>query len=336
MQINYSFIFILFILNLFFILKFDFYARFFNISDSPDGIKKIHKKSIKVLGGTLILINLVIYFLYFYFFDKVILIKLNFSNKELIVFLISIFLIYLIGLVDDKKNLPALNKIFLLSLVISISLFLNKNYINDLKFSFFPTIYLNKFSIFFTLFCFIIFINAFNMLDGINLQIGFYSFFLTVFLILSGLNFYFAIVIIISLLTYIKLNYDNKVFLGNNGSLMLGYIFSYFFIKMYNSGQIHFADTILLVMLLPGLEIVRLTFQRGLNNKNILKGDRNHIHHLVRFKNNNYLSIFLIQLFAISPYTITIFFRNNLVIILFFTLLYFLIIFKLYKNIKLK
>lgn len=241
-------------------------------------------------------------------------------------------LIYLVGLVDDKKNLPPLNKIFLLSLIISISLFLNKNYIYNLQFSFFSIIYINKLSFFFTLFCYLIFINSFNMLDGINLQAGFYSCFLTFFLILNGLSFVFATVILFSLLTYIKLNYDNKVFLGDSGSLMLGYIFSYFFIKLYNSGQINFADTILLVMLLPGLEIIRLTVQRILNNSSILKADRNHIHHLINFPDKKYLGVFMIQLFAISPYAISIFFKNNLAIIIFFTLLYILIIFKCYKK----
>ena len=332
MQNLYLFFFLVFILNLFFILKFNFYSRFFNIYDSPDGERKFHNKKTKVLGGTLILTNLILYFLYFYLFDKVILLDLKLSKKELIIFLTSLFLIYLIGLVDDKKNLPAINKFFLLSLVISISLLSNKNYINYLEFSFFSKIYIKNFSFFLTLFCYLIFINSFNMLDGINLQAGMYSCFLTIFLIINGLNFIFSIVILISLLTYIKLNYDNKVFLGDNGTLMLGYIFSYFFIKLYNSGQINFADDILLVMLLPGLEITRLIFERTINNKNILKGDRNHIHHLINFKNYKYLSVFLIQLFAILPYAISIFFKNNLVIILFFTLLYFIIIFKLKKK----
>ena len=48
--------------------------------------------------------------------------------------------------------------------------------LNKLNFLFtIETFFLNIFAIFFTIFCFLVFINAFNMFDGINLQSGLYS-----------------------------------------------------------------------------------------------------------------------------------------------------------------
>ena len=78
--------------------------------------------------------------------------------------------------------------------------------------------------------------NALNMLDGINLQTGSHSIFLTIFLIINDLNIIFGITLIIAIFTYLKLNYQNKIFLGDNGSLLLS-LFSYLFIKLYNQGK---------------------------------------------------------------------------------------------------
>ena len=131
--------------------------------------------------------------------------------------------------------------------------------------------------------CIFCFMNAFNMLDGINLQAGMYSCFILIVLILFGMDLLLGLIIIFSILVFLKLNYQNKIFLGDNGTLLLSYIFSYLFIDMYNQQKIIYSDTILLILIIPGLEIIRLTFERFKANKNILKPDRNHIHHIISF-----------------------------------------------------
>ena len=62
------------------------------------------------------------------------------------------------------------------------------------------TINLGRYGIFFTLFCFLVFLNAFNMFDGINLQSCLYS--LIIFLNLfnySNLSLLLLIIIIVLL-----------------------------------------------------------------------------------------------------------------------------------------
>lgn len=326
MTINYFFLITLVFFNFFLVYFFDSYSQFFKINDYPDGKRKIHKKAIKVFGGTIMLLNLALFVFYSYFFDLNNLTKIFSSEKELIIFFFTSILIYIVGLIDDKVNIPALNKLLLISCIISIHLFLNQNLISEIKLSFFGSIHLYKLSFIFTLFSYIIFMNAFNMLDGINLQVGIYSCFITLFLILNGLNLAIGLSIIIALLSYLKLNYDNKIFFGDNGTLFLSYVFSYFFIKLYNIGDIKFSDEILLILLLPGLEITRLIFTRLVSNKNILRADSNHIHHLVKFNENNIFSFFFIQFLFAAPYLLSILYKNNLIIIIFYSAFYFLTI----------
>ena len=115
--------------------------------------------------------------------------------------------------------------------------------IQVIKFSFFNReFYLSQYSILFTCFCFLVFLNAFNMFDGINLQASSYS--LTIFLciIIFYLDLFLAKIIFISLLSYSFLNYRNKTFLGDSGSLLISFIIGYIFIKLYNFQLINFAD----------------------------------------------------------------------------------------------
>ena len=77
------------------------------------------------------------------------------------------------------------------------------------------------------------------------------------------------------------LNFNGKIFLGDGGSYSLGALYSFLLIYEYTTFQnIIFADTILILTLIPGIELVRLSFLRLKKGKNIFTGDLEHIHHL--------------------------------------------------------
>jgi len=332
---NTFFLILVILLNIFLLIKFDFYSKFFKIEDEPDNVRKIHKKNIKVLGGTIILINLIFYSFFFLIVDKEYLELIHDNQKNFLIFIITASSMYTIGLLDDKKNLPALNKLIFTILIISISLFFNKKLITEINFSFTEqSFFLNQFSFLFTLFCYIIFINAFNMLDGINLQIGLYSSFIIFAMISHGLDLTFSYSLLFGLFVYIYFNFKDQIFLGDNGCLLLSYIFAYFFIDLFNEGKIFFSDSILLILLIPGLEIFRVCVERIGNNKSILNADRRHIHHIVKFKNNKFKNILLIQALLILPFLLSINFDNKLSIILCSSIAYFLVIIYFKKNAK--
>ena len=80
----------------------------------------------------------------------------------------------MLGLLDDKINLNANIKFFLFTLALLIIFICDKNLtINRINFSFTnKTFFLDNFSLAWTILCFLLFINAINMFDGINLQTG--------------------------------------------------------------------------------------------------------------------------------------------------------------------
>ena len=85
------------------------------------------------------------------------------------------------GAFDDKYNLRPITKIFvMIFLYLFQYLEILKLLIEKLRFLDFE-IELRNYSLIFSVFCFLSFINAINMFDGINLQVVFYSIFLLIF-----------------------------------------------------------------------------------------------------------------------------------------------------------
>ena len=93
---------------------------------------------------------------------------------------------------------------------------------------------------------------------------------------------YFYIISIILILFILFLNISNKIFLGDGGIYLLSIILSSSLIYEHNiQKNIIFADEIFFLLLLPGLDLLRLTLKRLLSFKNPFFGDRDHIHHLL-------------------------------------------------------
>ena len=76
------------------------------------------------------------------------------------------------------------------------------------------------------------------------------------------------------------------MFMGDSGTMLLAFIISYLFIKSHNSYGKFYADEIFLIMMIPGIELVRLAVSRLLNKKHPFSPDRNHIHHIMLNKFN--------------------------------------------------
>jgi UDP-GlcNAc:undecaprenyl-phosphate/decaprenyl-phosphate GlcNAc-1-phosphate transferase len=132
------------------------------------------------------------------------------------------------------------------------------------------------------------------------------------------------------------MNYKNFMFMGNSGTLMLSVIFSILFIHFYNNSIVfNYCEEIFLIMLIPGIDMLRVFIIRIIKNKNPFTADREHIHHLlskILLSNNqvqlviffaNFLAIslvyfkvdLLLSLFIISSiYTTLIFYGKKLIV----------------------
>jgi len=291
------FLIFLFFLNFLIILKLQKLANFINIYDKPDNNLKLHKKTTPILGGVILIINYFFFLIYqIFFLNNFLLIELDlYKLREIVGILILIFGFFFFGLYDDKYNLSPTKKLFFSLILILIAISLNQilkiQYLNT---SFYTnTIFLENFSTIFTIFCFIILVNSLNFYDGINGQSCLFFIIAFTFLyIISGKNEFYLFNIFF-LLTILLLNLKNKLFFGDGGIFFLSTIISVSFIYEYNvEKNIKFVEEIFFLLLLPGFDLVRLTFIRVFNGKNAFIGDREHLHHLI----NNKLSLTLTNL----------------------------------------
>jgi hypothetical protein len=194
---------------------------------------------------------------------------------------------------------------------------------------------LSYFSHFFTILCFLLFINAFNFFDGINLQSGIYSLILSIIICIINNNLFFFYILQIFLIIFLYLNYKNKTFLGDSGTYLLSFIFAYYFIKFYNDRYIIYADEIAVLMLIPGLDLFRLFFARIINKKNPFFPDKNHIHHLL-LKKFNYIWVnFILFFLIIFSYFFYKIFSIQYLSIFFIIITYFFLVYY-FSKIKLK
>ena len=336
-QFNLIFLFFFISIQLILVIFFNKFAVFFGIYDQPDKIRKKHLIKTSLLGGSIIYLSLIFNNILFVF-DPIFFETNNLffkSSNQYLYFFVSCTFMFLIGIFDDLVNLNYSLKLFLTFVVILILVSADKSLlINEINLSFYPEMIDSSIiSIFFTILCFLLFINAINMFDGIDGQVGLYSIFLILFIMhRSGLNVW-LLIFLISFITFIFLNFKRKCFLGDGGTILIGFVFSYLLIKLYNYNIIYFADQIFLIMIIPGIDMLRLFVERIFSNRNPFKGDANHIHHLFEKNFGKYRSIFFTQILIILPVVFSIYF--NLLMINFFTIiLYFLIILvlKTYKR----
>ena len=164
------------VLNFLFYKKFKSFKFFSYAIDVPDNNRKIHKYPTSLAGGTIIIINIFIIFVYG-------MITSNFEYSHF--FFLSSLGIFILGLYDDKFDLSPNKKFLFLIIIFSSCYFYDSSFqINDL---FFETnnnfVNIKNYSFFFTILCLLLFSNALNMFDGINLQCILYCFLTLIYLL---------------------------------------------------------------------------------------------------------------------------------------------------------
>ena len=323
---NFIFIICIIIFNLIVIKSIRGLSGYINLFDRPDNIRKNHKKDTLLLGGVIIAFNISLFtllhiFSFLLYGSEATIIS---SNRDLFSFYITAIIIFFIGLYDDKYQLAPIKKFFMVLFFIIVALLVDQSLVvNELRVDFLnKTIQLNNLSILFTALCIMLFLNALNMFDGINLQVGSYSLILLIYFLINNIAPLFSLVMIISILAFLYLNLKDISFLGDNGSLLLGYIFSYMFIKYYNIGSIKDIETIFILMFIPGIDMLRLFIMRIYSGKNPFYPDTNHLHHICSklFKEKAFI---IIQLLIIIPILSYIFLFKHISTIIISILIYF-------------
>ena len=266
---------------------------------------------------------MVILLIYIYFNDEIIL--------EKFISLISIYsLFFFVGFFDDIKALSAkLRTIIIISSSILLIFFDPEFMINNLNFKSFNSNYhLNYFSTLFTLFCIFALYNALNFIDGYNGSAVSIILFWGIYLFIKNPNIIYLIIILISFLIFLY-NLSGKIFLGNSGTSIISIFFALSVINEHNNGIIY-ADEILLILIFPGIDMIRVTLQRLMNKKKIYDPDKTHFHHYLSYSGSKYVWQIILML-TVSP-IILFSFTENLIFILCLSIVTYILILAFIKK----
>ena len=325
---------LVFIFNFLIFNKFKKLAFYFSFMDRPDHKLKNHDHPVSLSGGLILLMNLylIIFVLKIFNLDNFI-----FNDRFIYPFFIMSTFFYLIGFIDDVKNLTPGLKLLLICVSSGVVFyFFPELKLVIIKISFLDKIYyFNSFALFFLIMCFALLSNALNMFDGINLQLILFSFFVFIVFILKGFFIFFYFLILISLIFLGLLNYKNKLFLGDGGSYLISSIIGLSFIYQYKYYEnFLYADEIFIILLIPSLDMFRLFCVRLINKKNPFKGDLNHFHHIIkRYYKNNHYTLLISTLSFILPSILLIFQIKTYYILIISVIFYTLTIISLKKKI---
>ncbi len=253
-----------------------------NLLDKPDQ-RKQHKEPIPTMGGVGVFVGIM---------ASAIIWTGLLSLLEAISISFAISMLLVTGVVDDLKGLSPLFRLCIQSIAAVVAV--HAGFVIH-----FPNIFhidgmfMMIFEYVFTIIVIAGVTNAFNLIDGIDGLAGGLGFinatlFGFLFLFLGNYGFaIFAFSFAASLLAFLKYNFNPaRIFMGDTGSLVLGYLMVVFAIKVINlSASTEWTTTFVLVvfsmLLVPVIDTMRVFLFRILKKKSPFSADRSHIHHLL-------------------------------------------------------
>jgi len=212
-----------------------------------------------------------------------------FNYDKIGLFLFFMAGIFFIGLFSDLKkfNSPIYRFLIQILLIVICVYFLNLNLLIT-RVNFLDYLLKNYiFSIIFTSFCILIIINGSNFIDGINtLVIGYYLIICCALIYLqhNGLivSFFFPLdLLTICLVCLLVFNSFNKLFLGDSGAYLLGFLFSVELINLYLQNLNITPFFIILLLWYPAFENLFSIFRKINFKKSPIFPDTNHLHQLI-------------------------------------------------------
>ena len=219
------------------------------------------------------------------------------------------FIILLTGFLDDRIDLSPSIKLILISFPVLYLIFNGYLLTNLGTYEYINKINLGKFSIIFTILSVGLLINAHNYIDGLDgvlltncITSVSYFIFLNDNSDVNQILYYFLICCFITLFFNLlrEKNYF-KIFLGDSGSLFIGFFISFLIIFMFNFLNIHPAYLIWTCWY-PIYDFLYVTSKRFIEGKKIYKADKLHFHHYVfeKFKRQKFKSLIIINFINLS------------------------------------
>ena len=262
--------------------------------------RKVHKHAIPRLGGvsffpTILLSCCVVLALRTLMGYGISTLQAIYIVPEFLALVCGMVMLYLTGIADDLVGVRYRQK-FIVQIICASLFPLTGLWINDFYGLF--GIYLLPvwFGIPFTILIIVFITNAINLIDGID---GLASGLSSVALLVLGILFLEKGLWTYSMLAFstfgvlVPFFYYNvfgsaeharKIFMGDTGSLTLGYILSFLTVKYsQNSSMVPVTQGALIIafstLIVPAFDVIRVVIVRICNGKSPFEPDKNHIHH---------------------------------------------------------
>lgn len=217
-------------------------------------------------------------------------------DSWVVLLLCGLMIMYLIGLADDLVGISAYAK-FLVQILCGLAFPLSGLMINNL----YGFCGIHEFSVWIswplTVFVAVFTMNAVNLIDGIDGLAGCISLLAAVifgFLFIHADLPVYALcsfALVGALLAFLRFNLggdaskNTKIFMGDTGSLTLGYILTFFCIRyaMDDAEVMPYRENALLtvftIMAVPAMDVLRIVLLRLRTHAPLFMPDKNHIHH---------------------------------------------------------
>lgn len=259
----------------------DYFLRC-GVVDHPDGDRKTHSKPIPRVGGIGLALSYALSFALLAFIPFPAWNGVRLESQTAGAIFGGALVIFLIGLLDDFLNIRAWQK-FVAQIVAASFVFAAGTRIDIAKGS--P--YEDALSFFVTVVWLVGCTNAFNLIDGLDGLASGVGLFATVTILIAGLMHKNTDLIILtlplagSLLGFLRYNFNPaSIFLGDCGSLLIGFLLGCFAIEWsHKSATLLGLTAPMMALAVPLLDVSLSVARRFLRSRPVFGADRGHIHH---------------------------------------------------------
>ncbi len=268
-----------------------------NVVDKPDNFRKMHHGIKPTAGGLAIIIGASAGYLY-----------LQPVYEHMPAIILGAAIMIITGLLDDIFKLKASHKLIGQAtasiVVVSSGLIIEK-----LTLPFMGTVYFDDFfGVFLTIIWILAASNAINLIDGLDgLAAGVSAIGLASILVIAVLDVrivvaYLSIILIGSCVGFLYYNfYPSKVFMGDTGSLFLGYSIAIVSMMGLFKNVAFFSFIVpIVVIAIPVLDTTIAIIRRIYNHQSIASPDKKHIHYqLMNMGYSHQATVLIIYAFSI-------------------------------------
>jgi UDP-GlcNAc:undecaprenyl-phosphate GlcNAc-1-phosphate transferase len=256
------------------------FAPKLGLMDTPN-YRKQHGSKVPLIGGISVYIGIMASVLMFT------------EGSGFMIFLITAGSLLLIGIVDDLVDVDPKIRLILYTLLLFISL-----YFDDIKIMSlgdilgFGVISLGMLSIPFTVFAIMGGMTSYNFMDGMDGVLGVIS--VITLAIISWLSYEYDVndlymlsnIMLSAMLCFLVFNLmagKRKVFLGDSGSVMVGFSVSWMLVILsQNPINAIYPITVLYILSIPVMDIFSVIYRRKRRGVSLMKPDNSHIHHILK------------------------------------------------------